>query len=365
MKKILSVLLSMLMLFSIFGTTGITAFAKASADELISTTAVMRTGQTKTFVLRRGKQNASSPYYGETRMIYKFTPEKTGYYEASLKTKQTNRSMYLLFEDAEAKTLAIKSNNGAQYAVAAAKLTAGRPYYLVAESYVDDLDLEGDGYSAAEYTLSLSVHTHAYEVKTYEYTNYSVAQYTCPICQYTFRTTVYKLKSVALSKTAYTYDGKVKKPSVIVKDTNGNRIAASNYTASYQSGRKKPGKYTVTIKFKGSYAKYGTVKKTFTIKPKGTSISKLTKKKKGFTVKWKKQATQTSGYQIQYSTSGKFKNAKTVTVSKNKTTSKTVKKLKAKKKYYVRVRTYKTVKVNGKSTKIYSAWSKAKSVTTK
>ena len=42
-----------------------------------------------------------------------------------------------------------------------------------------------------------------------------------------------------------------------------------------------------------------------------------------------------------------------------------VTKLKSKKKYYIRIRTYKTVKVNGKSKKIYSGWSKVKAVTTK
>ena len=68
---------------------------------------------------------------------------------------------------------------------------------------------------------------------------------------------------------------------------------------------------------------------------------------------------------MQYSTSSKFKSAKTVTISKNKTTSKSVSKLSSKKKYYVRVRTYKTVKIGGKSVKLYSGWSKAKSVTTK
>ena len=73
------------------------------------------------------------------------------------------------------------------------------------------------------------------------------------------------------------------------------------------------------------------------------------------------KATQTTGYQLQYSTSSKFKGAKTVTITKNKTTSKKISKLKAKKKYYVRVRTYKTV---GK-TKYYSSWSKVKSVKTK
>ena len=101
---------------------------------------------------------------------------------------------------------------------------------------------------------------------------------------------------------------------------------------------------------------------TFKINPKGTSISKATSpKKKQLKVTWKKQTTQTTGYQIQYSTSSKFKNAKTVTVKKNKTTKTTVKKLKAKKKYYVRIRTYKTV---GKK-KYCSSWSKAKAVKTK
>ena len=71
---------------------------------------------------------------------------------------------------------------------------------------------------------------------------------------------------------------------------------------------------------------------------------------------------QTTGYEIQYSTSSKFKEAKTVAVTKNKTISKTITKLTSKKKYYVRIRTYKSVKVSGKTTKIYSDWSKVKSV---
>ena len=71
---------------------------------------------------------------------------------------------------------------------------------------------------------------------------------------------------------------------------------------------------------------------------------------------------QTKGYQIQYSTDSKFKSGnKTVTVNKNSTTKKTISKLKAKKKYYVRIRTYKTV---GKQ-KYYSDWSKSVKVTTK
>ena len=128
-------------------------------------------------------------------------------------------------------------------------------------------------------------------------------------------------------------------------------------------GRKKVGNYTVTITFQGNYS--GTVQKTFTISPKATNITRLTSAKKKITVSWKKQTAQTSGYQIQYATSAKFKNAKKVTISKNKISRKSIKKLKSKKKYYVRIRTYKTVKANGKAQKIYSSWSKTRTVKTK
>ncbi len=84
---------------------------------------------------------------------------------------------------------------------------------------------------------------------------------------------------------------------------------------------------------------------------------------KGFTVKWKKQKKSTTGYQIQVSTNKKFAKKVTVTktVKKNSTTKLAIKRLKSKKRYYVRVRTYKTVK--GK--KYCSGWSKVKTVITK
>jgi len=96
--------------------------------------------------------------------------------------------------------------------------------------------------------------------------------------------------------------------------------------------------------------------------PSKTELSKLTPLKKSAKITWKKQTKNTSGYQIQLATDGKFtKGKKTVTVSGNKYTAVTVKKLSAKKKYFVRIRTYKSV--SGK--KYYSGWSKAKSVKTK
>ena len=97
------------------------------------------------------------------------------------------------------------------------------------------------------------------------------------------------------------------------------------------------------------------------LKPKSAKIKKVKSAKKAVSVQWKK-VSGVKGYQVQVATDKKFKkNKKTATVKKQKTTKVTVKKLKAKKKYYVRIRTYKTV--NGK--KVYSAWSKVKSVKTK
>lgn len=217
-------------------------------------------------------------------------------------------------------------------------------------------DSKGKTVSSKYYTVSYSrgrKNIGKYSVKITFKGNYSGTAtryfYICP--------------KVSLSSTSYTYNGKVKRPSVTVKDSKNKKISSKYYSVSYSSGRKYVGQYTVTVTFKGKYG--GTIKRTFTIKPKSTSVSKLSAGSKKFTVKWNKQTSQTSGYQIQYSTSSKFKSPKYFTVSSNKSTSKSVTKLSSKKKYYVRVRTYKTVKVNGKSTKIYSSWSKTKSVKTK
>ena len=166
---------------------------------------------------------------------------------------------------------------------------------------------------------------------------------------------------IKLSATKYTYDGKTKQPTVKITNSSGKKIATKYYSVSYSSGRKNVGKYTITIKFKKGHS--GTYKETFTIVPKSTSVSKLTAAKKSLKVAIKKQSSQTTGYEIQYSTSKKFTSSttKTKTIKSYKTTSTTIKSLKAKKTYYVRVRTYKTV---GK-TKYYSGWSTVKYKKTK
>ena len=142
--------------------------------------------------------------------------------------------------------------------------------------------------------------------------------------------------------------------SVIVKGTKQDEVKDSEPAT-------KPSESATTPSTTQPTTKPSTTKNTETVKPKKTSIKKLSKGKKKFTVTWAK-VSGVKGYQIQYSSDKKFKkNNKSVTVTKQKKTKATVKKLKSKKKYYVRVRTYKTV--NGK--KIYSSWSKVKSVKTK
>lgn len=141
---------------------------------------------------------------------------------------------------------------------------------------------------------------------------------------------------------------------VMVKGTKQDEVKDSKPAT-------KPSESATTPSTTQPTTKPSTTKNTETVKPKKTSIKKLSKGKKKFTVTWAK-VSGVKGYQIQYSSDKKFKkNNKSVTVTKQKTTKATVKKLKSKKKYYVRVRTYKTV--NGK--KIYSSWSKVKSVKTK
>ena len=182
----------------------------------------------------------------------------------------------------------------------------------------------------------------------------------CMVCGELLETkTIYKASNVKLKTTEYAYNGKVKTPAVVVKDSKGNTISSKNYTLTKAMGRKNVGKYSYKITFKNQYK--GTKTLYFTINPKSTSVKSLTKAKKAFTVKWSKVSSQATGYEIMYATNSKFtKGKKTVKVTSYKTTSKKITKLSAKKTYYVKIRTYKTV--DGK--KYYSDWSKTKSVKT-
>ena len=153
------------------------------------------------------------------------------------------------------------------------------------------------------------------------------------------------------------FTGKNITQSITVKYNGKTLKKGTDYTVSY-SNNKKVGTATVKIAGKGSYT--GTVTKTFKINPAKQEIQKLTAKSKAFFVDWAQKGSAT-GYEIQYATNSKFTSAKKVTITNNKTDKTTVSKLSGKKKYYVRVRSYTTVK----GTKYYGAWSASKSVTTK
>lgn len=187
----------------------------------------------------------------------------------------------------------------------------------------------------------------------------------CSVCGKVIKTVpIYQIKTINIPASSYTYSGYAKTPAVEIKDRNGNVLKKDrDYTVTYDNTRKSVGRYAIKISLKGNYS--GTITKTFDIKPKSTSLSRLTASRGGINVHWKKQPTQTTGYQIQYSTSDKFTSPKTITVSNNSTTSKSISKLTKGKKYYVRIRTYKTVKYGGKNINIYSKWSNYKYVTIK
>ncbi len=215
--------------------------------------------------------------------------------------------------------------------------------------------------------LDSATHEHSYTTVVQKATLSSDGsiQKVCSLCDRVQSTEVIKkISSITLSDTSFVYNGKTRKPTVKVKDSEGKTISSSDYTVSYPKNCKAVGIYKVTVTLKGNYSGKKTM--TYKILPKTTSLKSVSGKKKSLYVKWNKNTTQTTGYQIQYTTKSSFKgnNVSTITL-KNKTTAQTIKKLKAKKRYYVRVRTYKNVKYDGKTVKVCSAWSSSKNAVTK
>ena len=154
-----------------------------------------------------------------------------------------------------------------------------------------------------------------------------------------------------------TYNGKAQKPAVTVYAGN-KKIPSKYYSVSYKNN-KNVGYGTVTVKGKGSYVKYSG-SATFKINLKGVFLSSVKAQKKKMVVSWKKTGGNQE-YQVQYSTSKNFKsNVKTANISA-KRGSVIIKNIPAKKRYYVRIRSYKKV-----GNKIwYTGWSKTKNVNTK
>lgn len=160
---------------------------------------------------------------------------------------------------------------------------------------------------------------------------------------------------------SFTLNVKLKKGNgKLTYSSSSSSIASVN--SSGKVAIKNTGICTITVKAaatKNYNAK--TIKITLKVKPKQANLKSLTAVKgKKLKVKWG-QDKKATGYQIQYSTNKNFNNGvKSVTITKNDTLSKTLTKLTKGKKYYVRVRAYKTAKENGKNVKLYGSWSSSK-----
>lgn len=181
----------------------------------------------------------------------------------------------------------------------------------------------------------------------------------CTDCDYEYDEIIPSVDYLYLSYKSCIYNGKTRTPSVTVVDEYGDYVSKSNYDVIYPSGRKNVGQYKVKVRFKNYYT--GTVWIPFAIYPRTVQTTKLTPVSKGFKVYWKKQSTQTSGFQIDFAQKKYSSHSKTITVRNNRATSATVKKLAPGKKYYVMVRAFKYV--NGRN--YYGEWSKPKTVVTK
>ena len=180
---------------------------------------------------------------------------------------------------------------------------------------------------------------------------------------FNYNITPKKIKAkVVVKKKSFPYAKKKKyKPEIVVKDGK-TVIPKSNYKVTYPK-TKGIGTYTIKVRLKNNYR--GTGKGKFQLVPYNTSIAKLTGTKKGFTILWKamigEKFNNFTGYEVVCSTEKNFKHKKSYKCSKSFRLIHAGK-LKSKKKYYVKMRTF---KIEGKKKYYFSSWSKVKTVKTK
>ncbi|MBQ0041409.1 MAG: fibronectin type III domain-containing protein [Clostridiales bacterium] len=317
----------------------------------------------------------------EAMATYEFAPSASGNYEIIVKPSEafateagddndiTITIMRIVkgiprIEDKENDIMELISGEGGTILK---NFSSGEKYYIqIAENYIGGLD--------GTYTRHLAIKQHKDHIKKAMIDGNHVTvgcicmDPECTDCDYWLKADKNGDIIISMGNTVYN-GGNIVKPvpkftilDWTSKDGLKPTINPENYDVTVTSKNKTDiGTAKATVTFKGDYADLGKYKVSFKIVPAATTLKSVKPGKKALTIKWDKQTKKTSGYQVQYSTSSKFKSAKTVTITKNKTTSKKISKLKAKKNYYVRVRTYKTVS----KTKYYSAWSNVINAKTK
>ncbi len=170
-----------------------------------------------------------------------------------------------------------------------------------------------------------------------------------------------RIASIKMSHIDYSYRAKEIKPTVTVRDSNGNIINSSNYTLSYANNT-QVGKGTVTITFKGNYS--GSKVRRFNILPKRITVSSVSAGKNSITWKWNK-VDNVTGYQIRYWKKGDFAHAKITKIKNPNQLSRTIKKLSRDTDYYYNIRTYKTITYNGEKKAFVGFWSHTEHIKTK
>lgn len=180
---------------------------------------------------------------------------------------------------------------------------------------------------------------------------------TCTGCDVKETTVIPYVKTIALSKTSYAYNGKVQKPSVTVKDAkNGSLKLNTDYTVIYSGGQKNAGTYKVVVKGKGNY----DFTKTLTYKiTKATATVKISTSSK--TVKYRKVKKKKQTFNLSASASSKGKLTYKKTSGNNKITVSKTGKVTVKK--GLKKGTYKVkIKVSAAAVTNYNAASATKTI---
>ncbi len=195
--------------------------------------------------------------------------------------------------------------------------------------------------SAADYTVRYKLnHVHSYgdwsTVKKATFTSDGSKERICKSCKQKQTAKIYKVSSVKLSATSYTYNGKSCKPGVTVKNSKGDKLPSKRYSVSYSKGRTDIGTYKVTVKLKGGYYS-GTKTLSFKIVPSQVKKLKATPKKDAVSLSWSKVSGGVKYKVYSYNPSTK-KQEYLLTASSN---SCTVKKLSSRSTHYFVVKAYK------------------------
>ena len=174
---------------------------------------------------------------------------------------------------------------------------------------------------------------------------------------YTYTIVPQKNVTPKLNRYIITMTGTVQRPSVTVTDVYGNALTyKKDFTVDYSDWYStNVGRYTVTVNMQGNYS--GSFTYPYYINPRPVSFLSSAQGgfkavKNGFTLTWKKQTEQTTGYQLQFATKRDFSNAATVWIEDANVTSRTITGRAANTRYYVRIRPYTRI---GNGT-FYGSW---------